>query len=533
MQATEDAPSLRLRVVLPEGEITQWIGESLSVLAASPRIALQIHRTAPRFSEYPSSALSRWWRRRIPSLCSWQPSGEDWFIGACQETADNECDAMLFLASQPSPKHLRQANPNLKIWLLADGMHRILNQHFPLLEPVCSGDGIRLNLLEYRPTTPSWPVSRTLHRSACTRYCKALDELSAALVQLVKQAAIDRLLELSKDCEGSCIASQTFGVVAGPPPATTPEWKLGLLGELRCRFSRFQENVVSEYWRIGVLDIPIGQVALHEQLPPVAWLTPEQSTGYWADPCGLPGVAGCLACEFVDERSGVGHLEVLHIDRGQVSGRNRLSIGSGRHISFPNVIELNGRRLGVAETGACRECLLYEIDARGNWQPLFPLLSNVAAADPALFVWQGRYWLAYTDADLGTHDNLCLCYADVLDGPWKPHANNPVKIDVSSARMAGAPYWHNGILYRPGQDCLRTYGAAVVVHRIEQLTPTSFVEVPVRRISPDATGQCPDGLHTLNAWGEKTLIDGKRHGFNPVVFARKIRRRLARHLAVG
>ncbi|MBV5333625.1 hypothetical protein JZU54_08920, partial [bacterium] len=89
------------------------------------------------------------------------------------------------------------------------------------------------------------------------------------------------------------------------------------------------------------------------------------------------------------------------------------------------------------------------------------------------------------------------------EGPWRPHANNPVKIDVTGARMAGAPFWHEGALYRPAQDCLRTYGGAVVVYRIEQLTLKTFVEVPVRRLLPDATESCPHGLHTLSAWGQR------------------------------
>jgi glycosyltransferase involved in cell wall biosynthesis len=171
---------------------------------------------------------------------------------------------------------------------------------------------------------------------------------------------------------------------------------------------------------------------------------------------------------------------------------------------------------------------LYEVDADGNWHPLFSLLNDVAAADPAMFVWEGRWWLAFTDADIGEMDNLCLYFADRLEGPWLPHANNPVKVDIAGARMAGGFFHHDGQLYRPAQDCLQTYGAGIVVYRVIELAPERFSEEPVRRLLPDVGSCCPHGLHTLNAWGERTLVDAKRHGVNPLVLWRNLRRRWER-----
>ena len=54
-----------------------------------------------------------------------------------------------------------------------------------------------------------------------------------------------------------------------------------------------------------------------------------------------------------------------------------------------------------------------------------------------------------------------------------------------SARPAGPIFAHEGRLYRPAQDCSRTYGGAVVIHRIEALTPEIFREVAVARLDPE------------------------------------------------
>jgi len=67
--------------------------------------------------------------------------------------------------------------------------------------------------------------------------------------------------------------------------------------------------------------------------------------------------------------------------------------------------------------------------------------------------------LFFTDADDGPLTKLRVWFADDLLGSWCPHPGNPVKPDIRSARPAGTPFVHDGALYRPAQDCSRTYGA--------------------------------------------------------------------------
>jgi hypothetical protein len=66
------------------------------------------------------------------------------------------------------------------------------------------------------------------------------------------------------------------------------------------------------------------------------------------------------------------------------------------------------------------------------------------------------------------------------------------------------------VRWLPPPDGSRGYGEAVVINRIDVLTPEAYVETPVARIAPDPAGPYPHGLHTISAAGEWTLIDGKR-----------------------
>ena len=163
-----------------------------------------------------------------------------------------------------------------------------------------------------------------------------------------------------------------------------------------------------------------------------------------------------------------------------------------------------------------------------RWIKVATLLKDVAAIDSTLFQYEGRWWLACTDQEQEEHLRLFLWHAPDLHGPWTPHTGNPVKTDVRSARPAGTPFVHEGVLYRPAQDCSTGYGAAVVFNRVLKLTPTEFSETPVARFAPDARGPFPDGTHTVSAVGDVTLIDGKRYLFHPPAFKAALRKLLRR-----
>jgi hypothetical protein len=132
--------------------------------------------------------------------------------------------------------------------------------------------------------------------------------------------------------------------------------------------------------------------------------------------------------------------------------------------------------------------------------------------------------LAFTDLQQGALDNLCLYHADRLEGPWQPHENNPVKVDVAGARMAGTHFMHAGHLYRPSQDCREGYGHALALYRVDEVSPTRYRETLVQRLLPTAGSETPEGLHTLTPWGDRTLVDGKRLVFNPLVLRGKLAR---------
>jgi hypothetical protein len=71
-----------------------------------------------------------------------------------------------------------------------------------------------------------------------------------------------------------------------------------------------------------------------------------------------------------------------------------------------------------------------------------------------------------------------------------------------------------------------SYGGGIVITRIESLTPTAFSEVVVARVAPPDSGRYRDGIHTLAAAGDRTLVDGRRDTFIAAAFRRELISRL-------
>src|SRR5213593_4420246 len=204
----------------------------------------------------------------------------------------------------------------------------------------------------------------------------------------------------------------------------------------------------------------------------------------------------------------------------------RVAIDLPVHASYPYLVVDRGEIYCIPETNESREIGLHRaVDFPTRWEKVGTLVSGVAALDPTVFRHEGRWWLTCTDRDVGENMPLFVWHARNLEGPWEPHALNPVKADIRSSRPAGTPFVHGANLYRPAQDCSRMYGGGIVINRVVRLTPTEFAEEPAATVEPFSESPFPDGIHTLSGVGDITLIDSKRHRFIPSAIPYVLRNR--------
>ncbi|HEY2401802.1 MAG TPA: hypothetical protein VGI23_15730 [Steroidobacteraceae bacterium] len=291
-----------------------------------------------------------------------------------------------------------------------------------------------------------------------------------------------------------------------------------------------------DHWNIGLVEQPIEDF-VHPQRPrkPIKWLPTPAPGEFVADPFGwLRDEQLTVFCEHLDYGGdAIGTIATLQPNSR--APRVPVNIGPAPrvHLSYPQVFEHEGRLLCIPETQGAREVALYELQRfTDQWLKVATLRSDGMIVDATLFRHGELWWLAGASDPGGAHlgADLHLWYATDLLGPWAPHAANPVKTDVSSARPAGATFVSEGVLYRPAQDSSQTYGGRVVINRVVALTPETFREEPATFVAPDAGGPYPDGLHTLSGVGGMTLVDGKRLAFSGAEFRRVLRRMIMRRL---
>jgi hypothetical protein len=295
-------------------------------------------------------------------------------------------------------------------------------------------------------------------------------------------------------------------------------------GRIDHAIARWRTRLFSEWWSVGMTARPLADIVQTGSIGPVGWLSPARAARYLADPFPWPGTDRLL-CEEMPFRGGNGRIVALSPGEDGSWRSARVVLEKGEHHSYPCVVRDGEIVYFLPEATSRGATTLYRLTSDENPTPVAAVAPGRRLADPTLFKSSGRYWIACTDLDIGSHDNLCLLHAREPSGPWRPHRCTPVKIDVCGARPAGPVFRLGPSLFRPGQDCARTYGAALVIHRIDALSPEHYSETVVTRLHPDPTGPFPDGLHTLAADQHRVWVDGKRLVFDLNGLCRKIVRR--------
>ncbi|MCG8493434.1 MAG: hypothetical protein MI743_17565 [Sneathiellales bacterium] len=140
---------------------------------------------------------------------------------------------------------------------------------------------------------------------------------------------------------------------------------------------------------------------------------------------------------------------------------------------------------------------------------------GLALIDPTPIEQNGMNWLFATCHGKSPNKDLFLFYSKPGSGHWQAHKNNPVKCDIRSSRPAGQIFRQpDGSLIRPAQDCSQTYGGALTLNKITELSASSFKEVEIGLLKPQENWPYPHGLHTLSSTEHYTAIDAKRWHFS-------------------
>jgi hypothetical protein len=362
---------------------------------------------------------------------------------------------------------------------------------------------------------------RTRRLSARNNRQQLLERFTHWPAQVCRDIGLGRLAP-----QGGATPTLRTGAATRGPPTLLQRSALGLCLAWRVAATGFHALFRHDQWNIGIVDRPIEQF-LNIGVPrPIHWLPATRRAELRADPFGVIFAgAATILCEHFSYEDNLGYIVAIEADLAVPGTRVHIGPAQPVHLSYPFLFEADGKLLCIPESSAAQELALYEVEQFPNrWRKVATLVAGRGYADASVFQFEGRWWLAACEvADKGSNCELHLWFAATPSGPWQAHLHNPVKIDVRSARPAGAPFWVDGALYRPAQDCSTTYGARVIINRVLALSPNEYREEAAASVNPDPSGPYPAGLHTISAFGDKTLIDGKRTVFVAAEFLRVLR----------
>jgi hypothetical protein len=320
------------------------------------------------------------------------------------------------------------------------------------------------------------------------------------------------------------------GERAVPPQTGRPPWRARLLAALGVRFVRGMRDAffMVDKWNVG---FAAGgpRALLDGTVLDVQWLPDPPPRTFVADPFVIVRDGRrVLFLEDFDYDRDRGVIDALELDAQNRVIRRTRALDVGTHLSYPFPLEIDGELYLVPENCAAREVALYRCVAfPDRWEREGALFTAFDGVDTTFFAHGGRAWAFCTRQSTGPSVALHAYHAPGPRGPWEPHPLNPIVIDVAGARPAGPPFVVDGVLYRPGQDCSQTYGGAIAIARIDELTPNTYHETFVRRLAPPP-GRFADGFHTVSCVGNLLILDGKRTHYDARNVGRALRALRAR-----
>jgi hypothetical protein len=296
-----------------------------------------------------------------------------------------------------------------------------------------------------------------------------------------------------------------------PPPSSPETGNLATAALLLRHSTRYvsrklKDLVSNEQWYMAYRfeDAPRdGFEDLLEIMPP--------KDRYWADPFPVRTEEGRFFLFFEELRYSdpKGTLHALELDPRKGPGKPFPVLERPYHLSYPQVFRFEGRYYMLPESSANRTVTLFRCESfPDRWVEEKDLLRDLDAVDATLAEVDGRWWMFVNVSPFGAgnKDELHLYQARTPLGPWTPHGRNPVKSDCRSARPAGSLYRRPEGLYRPAQDCAGSYGSAIVLHRVDELSPDAYRETPVARIVPTWDRKALRA-HTINRCDGLLVLD--------------------------
>ena len=260
----------------------------------------------------------------------------------------------------------------------------------------------------------------------------------------------------------------------------------------------FEQIQYSQNWNICFCTLSEEELIANKGIDGVQWLKHPYKDRWFADPF-IFSVTEKEIIVFVEElmiEKPKGYLVELIVNRQTKKLINRhVLLELSTHLSYPAYLRYKGRLYVYPENGASGKLNIYEYDAERH-----TLINPICVLDEALAdatilqVGENEFYLIATKAP-DVQEKAYLYKAFSPMGPFVSVSEEPVQMNRNCSCPAGNWFKSAHKLFRPAQDCVRGYGRAISIMRVDCLTP--FKEQIVFTINP-LSFRYNKGIHTIN-----------------------------------
>ena len=272
-------------------------------------------------------------------------------------------------------------------------------------------------------------------------------------------------------------------------------------------------KLVDLRWTIGFVENDIDGIIKGERLD-INWVQCDYKDRWYADPFILD-VTDEQVILLVEEfyypikRARITKLVVCRNNNKILSSKPILTLPT--HLSYPAIVRKNGNIYIYPESGQSGILMLYRYHPDTDEVTEERLLINEVVADATYTDFWGEDIIFCTIPPDINKKNLYI-YRKDSNGVYQ--RCEKITFEDNCARMAGDFFEHNGIIYRPAQDCNRNYGNGTVIQKVYHKNGKwSFQEV--RRYYSD-NPKYPLGIHTLNMYKGIIVVDAEGY-WNPII----------------
>lgn len=192
-----------------------------------------------------------------------------------------------------------------------------------------------------------------------------------------------------------------------------------------------------------------------------------------------------------------------------------------KHLSYPCIIEDQGKIYLMPESNASRELVLYEaIDFPEKWEKKYVLRKEVAFADTTPFRWNEKALALTHDVENPYNPKLILIDLE--------NQNSDIyikKAEPFQSRPAGHMFQYGTKCVRPSQfslNCDEGYGKGLLFYSCIISSEMEYDEHLIKKVLPTDLKYSKkiliDGMHTYNTSANYEVIDIKTRRFNALNF---------------